>query len=60
MSASKWGLVVGLVLGIVAAFGGFVPFVITAFFGAVGLVVGLALEGRLDLRGLFGRASDRR
>lgn len=60
MNAARFGVVVGLVLGIVAAWGGFVDFVIVAFFAAVGLVVGLALEGRLDVRALFGRASDRR
>ncbi|WP_129656682.1 hypothetical protein [Rothia halotolerans] len=60
MSSAKFCVVVGLVLGIVAAWGGFVDFVIVAFFAVIGLLVGLALDGRLDVKALFGRSSDRR
>lgn len=53
-------LLVGLVLGLTAAFGGFVDFLIVAFFGALGVVVGKVLDGSLDLRSLAGRTTDTR
>lgn len=53
------GLATGLALGFAAAFGGFVAFLIVAVLGALGLVVGRFLDGRLDLSSLTGRARDR-
>lgn len=55
VSNTVLGLLVGLVLGVVAAFGGFVAFLIVLVLGAVGLVVGRVLDGQLDLDGLTGR-----
>lgn len=49
MSRSTLGLIVGLVLGYAAIFGGFGDMLIVALVGAVGFVVGKALEGELDL-----------
>lgn len=49
MSRSTLGLLVGLVLGYAAIFGGFGDMLIVALVGAVGFVVGKALEGDLDL-----------
>lgn len=49
MSRSTLGLIVGLVLGYAAIFGGFGDMLIVALIGAVGFVVGKALEGDLDL-----------
>ena len=45
MSATRWCLVIGLVLGVVLAFGGWVPFLITLLFGLIGLLVGLVADG---------------
>lgn len=59
MSATKWCLAVGLVLGIVLAFGGWYAFLLAVLFGLIGLFVGLAADGKLDLQALFGRASSR-
>lgn len=59
MSTTRWCLAVGLVLGIVLAFGGFTALVIAVLFGLVGLIVGRVAEGKLDLQALFGRASSR-
>lgn len=59
MSATQGGLVVGLVLGVVAAFGGLGAFLVVAALGAVGLVVGRILDGRLDLNALLGRNARR-
>ncbi|MET3923425.1 hypothetical protein [Arthrobacter sp. UYEF20] len=59
MSTTRWCLAVGLVLGIVLAFGGFTALVITVLFGLIGLVVGRIAEGKLDLQALFGKASSR-
>lgn len=60
MSYARIGLFVGLLLGIVITFGGFVDFLIVVIFGAVGLGVGRAIEGKLDLQALFNKSSDRR
>ncbi len=59
MSTTRWCLGVGLVLGIVLAFGGFTALVIVVLFGLVGLIVGRVAEGKLDLQALFGKASSR-
>lgn len=54
------GLVVGLVLGLAAAFGGFGAFLLVLFLGLIGLVVGRILDGDLDLTPyLGGRRRDR-
>ena len=60
MSRTTTALFVGLVLGLTAAFGSFGSFVIVLLFGAIGLVVGLVLDGRLDVQGLLGRATEKR
>lgn len=60
MTTTHVGLFVGLILGLVATFGGFTHFLIVILFGLIGLVVGRVLDGKLDLQALFGRASDRR
>ncbi|AOT03653.1 MULTISPECIES: hypothetical protein [unclassified Arthrobacter] len=59
MSTTRWCLAVGLVLGIVLAFGGFTALVTVLLFGLIGLVVGRIAEGKLDLQALFGKASSR-
>ncbi len=60
MSLSQTGLLVGLVLGIVAVFGGFGAFLIVLVLGAIGLVIGRVLDGKLDLRAVVGTRTDRR
>ena len=60
MSRTSIALFVGLVLGLMAAFGTFGSFVIVLVFGALGLVIGLVLDGRLDLAGLLGRTTEKR
>ncbi|MEO6998920.1 MAG: hypothetical protein ABI112_12625 [Terracoccus sp.] len=60
MSTSRYAVIVGLVLGYVAAFGGFGRFVLVGVFAAVAWGIGLALEGKLDVTSLLGRSSDRR
>lgn len=59
MSVTRWCLVVGLVLGIVLAFGGWFAFLITVFFGLLGLLVGLVADGKVDVQSMFGRVSSR-
>lgn len=58
MSRTNLGLAVGL--GLTAAFGSFAAFITVLAFGAVGLIVGLALDGRVDVQGMLGRASEKR
>ncbi|HEX6346264.1 hypothetical protein [Umezawaea sp.] len=55
MTPTQVGLLTGVVLGTAAAFGGFGAFLVVLLFGAVGLVVGRVLEGKLDLSQLTGR-----
>ncbi|WP_198943549.1 hypothetical protein [Actinokineospora bangkokensis] len=55
MSSSTLGLLTGVALGATAAFGGFGAFLIVLLFGAVGLLVGRYLDGKLDLAQLTGR-----
>lgn len=49
MSKTVIGLFVGLLLALAALVGGFWGLVLALVFGAVGVVVGLQLDGRLDL-----------
>ncbi len=59
MSTTRWCLTIGLVLGIVLAFGGWWALVSAVVLGFIGLVVGRFAEGKLDLAALFGKASSR-
>ncbi|SDN79502.1 hypothetical protein SAMN05660199_00698 [Klenkia soli] len=54
MRPSTVGLVVGMVLGIAGAFGGFGAFVLVAVLAALGFVAGKVVEGQLDLSSLMG------
>ncbi|MFF5991874.1 MULTISPECIES: hypothetical protein [Prauserella] len=58
MNATQTGLLGGLVLGL-AASQSFAAFLVTLAVGVIGLVVGRALDGELDLSDLFGRGRDR-
>lgn len=49
MSSAVTGLFVGLLLALVAAFGGFGYFLLAVVLGVIGLGVGAALDGKLDL-----------
>ncbi len=49
MSKTLMGLAIGLLLGIVWAFGGFGDFILTIVIGAIGLVIGMILEGRISV-----------
>lgn len=49
MSNTTLGTVVGLVLGLVIAFGTFGQMLIVALFGAIGFVVAKIIAGELDL-----------
>jgi hypothetical protein len=59
MNATQTGLLAGLVLGAAGAIGGFSAFLIALLVGALGLVVGLVLDGTLDVSGILGRGKDR-
>lgn len=55
MNSTHLGLLTGLVLGLTAAFGGFGAFFVVLVLGAIGLLVGRVLDGKLDLSQLTGR-----
>ncbi|APU16748.1 MULTISPECIES: hypothetical protein [Actinoalloteichus] len=55
MTTTHTGLIAGLVLGLAGSLGGFSAFVICLVVGAIGLFVGRALDGELDLREMLGR-----
>ena len=50
MKTTHLALLVGLIMGAVLAFGSFASFVLVALCGVVGWVVGLYLEGRVDVQ----------
>ncbi|MEJ5946633.1 DUF2273 domain-containing protein [Pseudokineococcus basanitobsidens] len=52
MPTSAIGLIAGLLLALAAALGGFGYFLLAVVLGALGWVVGAALDGRLDLAAL--------
>lgn len=56
MTNTHIGLIVGLILGASFAFGSFTQFFLVLIFGALGLAIGLVLEGKIDLRGLTDRS----
>ena len=55
MKTTYLTLLVGLFLGSILAFGSFADFVLVALCGLAGLVVGLYLEGRVDVRSILDR-----
>ncbi len=58
MTTSTVGLIAGLLLGVAAAAGGIVGFVLAAVLGIVGYAVGGHFDGEIDLGALFGRRRD--
>ena len=50
MKTTHLALLVGVFMGAVLAFGSFASFVLVALCGVVGWVVGLYLEGRVDVQ----------
>jgi hypothetical protein len=59
MNSTQTGLLAGLILGLAGAFGGFGIFLIVLVMGALGLVIGSVVDGRLDLNAVLGRGRDR-
>ncbi len=59
MNATRTGLLAGLILGAAGSIGGFGPFLVTLVFGLVGLLIGMVLDGTLDVSGVLGRGKDR-
>ena len=59
MNATRTGLLAGLILGVAGSIGGFGAFLITLVVGIVGMLVGMALDGQLDVTALIGRGRDR-
>jgi hypothetical protein len=59
MNATQTGLLAGLILGVAGAFGGFTAFLIVLVLGAIGLIVGRVLDGKLDINAMLGRGRDR-
>ena len=51
MKSSQFALLIGLILGLG-------QFFLVLVFGALGLAVGLALEGRIEVRGITDRRKD--
>ena len=55
MKTTHLALLVGLFLGTILAFGSFTDFILVALCGLVGKVVGLYLEGRVDVQSILNR-----
>jgi hypothetical protein len=58
-TATVIGLIAGIALGFAGAFGGWAAFMIVLVLGAVGLVTGRVIDGRLDLSVYLGGRRDR-
>lgn len=58
-TVTRFGTAVGLVIGAVWALAGFTGAVLTAVLGAVGYVVALMLQGRVDVTEYLGHRHDR-
>nr|WSX53898.1 hypothetical protein OG409_36250 [Streptomyces sp. NBC_00974] len=59
MSAATVGLLAGMALGFAAFFGGFWAFLLVAFLGLLGLIIGRVLQGDLEVSD-FTRSRDRK
>ena len=59
MNATRTGLLAGLILGAAGALGNFGTFLICAIVGVIGLLIGMVLDGQLDIGGILGRGKDR-
>ncbi len=60
MNATAIGLLTGLLLGLAGVIGGFNGFLLALVLGALGLLVGRVLDGKLDLgQILSGKGRDR-
>lgn len=60
MTRTTLGVVTGLVLGLVLAFGSFGQMLIVALFAVIGFVVAKVLEGDLDLGSCLSRRREGR
>ena len=49
MSKTTMGLAIGLLLGVVWAFGSFGDFILTIVIGVIGLLIGMILDGKLNV-----------
>ncbi|WP_158588318.1 DUF2273 domain-containing protein [Galactobacter valiniphilus] len=49
MKLMHWGIVAGLVIGLVLAFGSFTQLIIVLFFTLLGAVTGWVLQNKADL-----------
>ncbi len=59
MSRTTAALFVGLILGLAAAFGTFETFVVVLLFGVIGLVIGMVMDGKINVQALIGRATEK-
>lgn len=55
MTTSTVGLLAGILLGVAAAAGGFLGFLIALVLGVVGYIAGGQYDGEVDVSTLFGR-----
>ncbi|WP_164740367.1 hypothetical protein [Brachybacterium saurashtrense] len=55
MKTSQFALLIGLMLGAVLAFGSVGQFSLVLLLSAIGLAVGMTIEGRIEVRGLTDR-----
>lgn len=58
MTITRFGTLVGLAIGVVWVFAGFTGALLTAALAALGFVVALMVEGRLDVTEYLGHRHD--
>jgi hypothetical protein len=59
MTTTYFGTLVGLAIGAVWTFAGFTGALLTAVLGAVGFLIALMVEGRVDVTEYLGHRHDR-
>lgn len=59
MSTTRFGILVGLVIGAVWTFAGFPSALLTAALGALGFLFALVIEGRMDVTEYLGHRHER-
>lgn len=58
MHATRFGTLVGLAIGAIWVFGGFAGAMLTAALAAIGFLVALMVEGRVDVTQYLGHRHD--
>lgn len=57
LTATQWGIAIGVIVALATVLGGLAGFLLTLFFGGLGGVIGAHLDGLIDLRSILSRGT---